>query len=788
MVQALLPELGREATLDLLAKLVAAGPAGLPPELVDPALEMSWAQPESLGWAYQYAQEKAKEEAYQRLLKQGQKVRTEEIPAVTQIFTPAWIVQFLVQNSLGRLWLEMHPDSRLRADWSWLLPEGQGPQALAPIVAGPRLAREIRVLDPACGAMHFGLGAYDLLALCYREELERAGEPGWPDRPSVVEAGAIPEAILTQNLHGLDIDPDVVAVARQALLLKAGTSAPTNLHCLPTPLGALDRANGPQGLFHVVLTNPPYMARKNAEPALAAYLERQYPEGKGDLYTAFLLRCVELLAPGGRLGAIAQSSFMFIGSYEALRRRLLEQVAIEGVAHLGPGAFAELGGEKVNTAAFVFRREEHVERRAAAAGTYLRLLYGSEEEKRAALAQAVAAPASDRFVVCQTAFAALPGAPWLYWLPADLRHRYQQADRLGGHARFCRGITTADNARFVRYWWEVGLEAIDFACRSADQAASSAKRWFPYMKGGGPVRWYGNLLHVVDWEAGGRALRASGRAAIRNLTHQFREGVTYSSVSGGSLAARWMDPGFLFDQASNALFPHDPADAPVLLALLNHPIAGFTAGFNPTVNIVEADLNRIPWPQVDREQVASHVARCVELARQIDHRNQLSPHFRQPPLPDGSDLRRLAADLAQAEHDTNRLLDDGLGISRETLRLMRPTAPDAAFARDWREVWVTYALGILVGRCHPGSYGGGPLLTGCWSLIAPLVRPDRRLEAGEAPAALAEVLALLLGETPRWNLPTYLARSYANQHERAYKGRPVFRLVEQHWTYGVGLR
>ncbi len=780
LVHSLLPTLGREALLDLLARCLEAGPDALPPELADPMLEALWAQPETLGWAHQYAQEAVKEQAYDRLLKVGQKVQAHEIPAVTQLFTPAWIVQFLVQNSLGRLWLEMHPDSALRAEWTWLLPEASdvAGQRSWTLERGPVLAREIRVLDPACGAMHFGLGAYDLLARCYEEELDRAGEPGWPAQPSVTEAVEIPAAILTENLYGLEIDPKVLRVASWALRLKARVQAEPNLFCLPAPLGALDRSAGPTGHFHVVLTNPPYLARKNADPTLADHLEAHYPEGKGDLYTAFLLRCLEWLAPGGRLGMIAQSSFMFIGSYEGLRSRVLAQVAIEGVAHLGPGAFAELGGEKVNTAAFVLRREDQPERRDRAVGTYIRLLDGGEEEKRVALHAALQPGAMDRlFTTPQAAYGALTGAPWLYWVPADLRKRYQQGDRLGNHARFCRGITTADNARFVRYWWEVGLEAIDFTRRSIDEAAVSEKRWFPYMKGGGPVRWYGNILHVVDWANGGRALRESGKAAVRNLPYQFREGVTYSSVTGGSLTARFMDPGFLFDQASNALFVHDPADQPLLLALLNHPVAGFTVGFNPTVNIVEADLNRIPWPRVDRRLVARQVARCVDLARQIDRQNPLSPYFQQPSGDDG-----LHGRLRRAEATLNHLIDEALGLSPGALRLMQPRPAKTEAPPDPREIWVSYALGVLLGRCRPGSYGGGPLLTNCWTRLAPLVRPDRRIAAGEAPQAVAEVLTILQQEPPDWDLTAYLARTYAKAHARSHKQRPVFRLDDQHWT------
>lgn len=739
------------------------------PAFADPDLDPLWNYPETLGWAHQYAQEEAKERVFARLLKQGQKVKAEEIPAATQLFTPAWIVRFLVENSLGRLWLQMHPDSALRASFTYLVPTADAEVGELPARVG-----EIRVLDPACGAMHFGLAAYDLLARCYAEELERAGSPGWPERPSVSTAAEIPAAIMAENLFGIDIDPEVLAVARRCLYLKAGVE-PVHLYCLPPPLGALAPELEGVGPFHVILTNPPYMARKNAESVLANYLEQHFFEGKGDLYTAFLQRCLQWLVPGGRLAMITQSSFMFIGSYAGLRSHLLERAAIEVVAQFGVGAFAEIGGEKVNTAAFVMRREDDAQRRAVAVGSYLRLLDGGEEQKERALL--AARDAGDYYRVAQIGHQLSAGAPWVYWMPAEVGSTYL-GERVRDHAHFCRGITTADNGRFVRYWWEVGLAAIDWSCSSVDEAARSPKRWFPYMKGGGPIRWFGNHYYVLDWADGGRALRTSPQSAVRNLPFQFRTGVTYSSVTGGSLTARWMAEGFLFDQASNALFPHDPADLPLLLALLNHPVAGFTAGFNPTVNVVASDLNRIPWPRVDREAIAVDVSTCIDLARQVDEMSELSPYFRQPPMPGQADLAQLLGRMGQVEAAIADRIDEGLGLSaagRAAIReRFRPVGPTLFTPVGLRDAWVSYAIGILLGRCRPGGYGGGPLLAARWAEIAPLVGDGPAADRAVDHQAVADLLEILLGvEAPPFELPAFIQR-----HHRTYKQHPVFQLEE----------
>lgn len=775
LVQRLLPEMGRERLLDLLEARIR-GREG-PPALDDPLLKPLWALPETLGWAHQYAQTALKEQLFARMLTRGEKVSAAHLPVVTQLFTPAWVARFLVQNSLGRLWLEMHPDSALAGQMESLLPLEPGPGGSG-AHALPRLAGEIRVLDPACGAMHLGLEAYRLLAACYEEELANAGRPGWPDTPSVRDAAHIPRAILQRNLYGVDIDSVVLAVARRVLRLAAGTE-PANLHAAAPPLGALDRAAPPGGRFHVILANPPYLARKHMEPALATYLQEAYPEGKGDLYAAFLQRMLEGLAPGGRLGVITQSSFLFIATYAPLRRLILDQAAIEGALHLGPGAFAELSGEKVNTAALVLRGEPDPARRSGTSGLWLRLLEGGEAEKEQALAAALAE--GRYFRVEQALLAQGEDAPFLYWLPDEVRTRYRTGERVSSRARFCRGISTGENARFVRCWWEVGLEAIDFTCRSVADSAASAARWFPYAKGGGPGRWYASPIHVLDWAGGGRNLRASPRSAVRNLPHQFRPGIIYRSI-GSQISAQWLDGGHLFDQASNALFPLDPADGPFLLALLNHPVATFTAAFNPTVNIVAADLARIPWPDADREAVAALVADCVALAREIDQRREVSPRFRQPPLPDQSDLRALHDRLAAREKALERLIDEGLGWSEAALRALRQShekpEPAGLHPSALKAAWVSYALSVLFGRCRPGSNGGGPLLERAWPQVRSLVRDEPALPLAEAEDAVEALLTALLGQGhPLAGAARMLRGPFWRHHQRTYRGRPVFALA-----------
>jgi len=472
--------------------------------LNDEALAPAWQAEETVGWIYQYFNEPELQAAYAALKKK--KFAREDIPAVTQLFTPHWTVRFLVHNTLGRLWLQMHPDSRLRDRLDYFVPATDS----LPRVP-PKPAREITLLDPACGTMHFGLVAFDLFYEMYKEELERAGEPGWPETPSVTEE-EIPAAILAHNLHGIDIDLRSVQLAALALYLKAKAYNPraritesnlavASVHPLDgkrlarflalfqedrpvleralrglwrrledaewlgsllrlereiadlvaaersryqkTPLfagiagefereaaeeeywaileakiiQALDeftrqvRADDPgqtffmgeavRGLrllhlllkrYDVVVTNPPYMSRRNMSKDLADLIADEYPEGKGDLYAAFILRCLELAEEQGYVGMLTMQSFMFISSYEKLRQTLTDQAVIEVMAHTGPSLFETGNPGTLQTTAFVLRREPETLRRENHRGVYFRLVHQPDSEsKRRAFEEALAA-------------------------------------------------------------------------------------------------------------------------------------------------------------------------------------------------------------------------------------------------------------------------------------------------------------------------------------------------------------------------------------------------------------
>lgn len=267
---------------------------------------------------------------------------------------------------------------------------------------------------------------------------------------------------------------------------------------------------------------------------------------------------------------LTMHSFMFISSYENLRSYIRERAKIEMLAHTGPGLFAVGNPGTLQTAAYLLCREPNEPARNDSMGTYFRLVKEPDgEAKRRRFEQAIAnlrAGQPDPVVYCyrQGDFDAIPGSPWVYWITPGLRHFFETLPKLGDLAQPRQGLATADNFRFLRYWWESGATRIAFGCRDTAEAQASGKPWFPYMKGGSFRRWYGNQEYVVNWHHDGAEIRAlgveSGRVASRpqNIEFYFRRGVTYTAISSKGFAVRAMPIGFSFDHAGNCLFYNDP--------------------------------------------------------------------------------------------------------------------------------------------------------------------------------------------------------------------------------------
>ncbi len=527
---------------------------------------------EVIGWLYQFYISEKKDQVFADL-KKNKKVTPENIPAATQLFTPHWIVRYLVENSLGRLWTLNRPDSGLieRMDY-YIKPEEPETDFLR--INSPE---EIKICDPACGSGHMLTYAFDLLYAIYEEE-------GY-------EPADIPTKILTHNLYGVEIDERAGELAAFALTMKAREkqrrffrkpvqpnicvlesvrfdegelkeymdfvgrdlfTAPLqttlrqfeeadNFGSLIRPdvtdvegmlrilesknvsgqlfismthqkvLQALQQTDYLSPKYHVVIANPPYMGRGGMNGRLKAWVQDNYMTSKSDLFAMFIERNLDLSVRDGMMAMITMQSWMFLSSYEGLRSKLIHQSSIRSMAHLGARAFDSISGEVVSTTAFVITKNVNPDYK----GVFLRLIKGnSEKEKEQELRESVLNPScGSRFNASNSDFLVIPGHPIAYWISKQARDAFDCVP-LSEKATFRAGLQTGDNDTFLRFWFEVSFNKFQPNCRSRAESVESKARWFPHNKGGGYRKWHGNKEYSINWENDGVDIKERKRSDL----------------------------------------------------------------------------------------------------------------------------------------------------------------------------------------------------------------------------------------------------------------------------------
>ena len=633
---------------------------------------------EIIGWLYQFYISEKKDQVFAGL-KKNQKITAENIPAATQLFTPHWIVRYLVENSLGRLWLLNRPDSRLaeRMDY-YIAPEEPETDFLK--ITKPE---EIRICDPAAGSGHMLTYAFDLLYAIYEEE-------GY-------DATEIPALILKHNLTGIEIDDRAGALAGFALAMKAagklGRRRFLRMEAKPDicvlqnvaftaedvrdvaavvgkdlftdelreTLGQFEQAKNFGSLivpnlrdpaetlrvveardfggdlllkdvqarvmavlrmaealspkYHVVVANPPYMGARNMNPQLKKWTEKNYPDSRTDLFALFMERSLAACAKNGYMAMINMQSWMFLSSFEKLRAALLSKGTILTMAHLGERAFDTIGGAVVSTTAFVCRNTSM----KSYAGAFIRAISGrNESEKQEILLAAAGGSPDSLFRISQSELVGVPGTPIAYWLSESVREAFGNFDPLRSISVPRQGNTTTDNERFVRFWPEVSKPSLGTDFASAEDFNAERKKWAPYNKGGGSRRWYGQNDSVVNWEQNGREIKAIPHSVIANEKSYFSPGLTWSTISTNDIGFRHFGHGFLFDNKGACIFVSD-AMQQYLASLLNTKVfVSILYQINPTVSLQPGDVAKfpvIPMEAVDSSSARSNATGCINLAK-----------------------------------------------------------------------------------------------------------------------------------------------------------------------------
>jgi hypothetical protein len=512
---------------------------------------------------------------------------------------------------------------------------------------------------------------------------------------------------------------------------------------------------------------------------------------------------------------LTMHSFMFISSYEKLREMLSENAVVETVAHYGPGLFAVGNPGTLQTAAFVLRREQLEMERRESRGVYFRLVKEPDaESKRTAFEQALAhrragQPDSHVYEYRQGDFAAISGGPWVYWITPGLLNLFRRNKSIGDLTRTHCGMTTSDNERYLRFWWEVGPSRYDRRCLTVKDSVQSRAKWFPYMKGGRFKRWYGNQALVVNWLNDGAEIIESP-SFPRARTEYFRRGVTWTELTTGKFAARLSPGGFIFDVKGSSAFPED---IPLVLGLLNSSFANYALNLiNPTVSVQVGDVARLPVPNQSSGPLRELVNRAVGLARVDSEEDETTYEFSAPPAwPDA--VKRVTArhrDLAVVEKeieeevyrlyeispDDRRAIEEELAAASESsddaeegeVAGEEVAATEEAASLTIEELaqrWVSYAVGIALGRF--ARAGLEHLIDADGLMVVHADHPDDLaqrvidiLSAIHSEAEASRIVRTAIGGNGdlRDALASYLLGPFFKAHVRQYRKRPVYWLLQ----------
>lgn len=649
-------------------------------------------QVQIIGWLYQYYNTEPKDKVFAR--KSSEKIKKEDIPAATQLFTPDWIVRYMVENSLGRLWIEGHPDEALKEQWKYYLDEAEQEESvqeqLNQIYAehSKLNLEDLTCLDPCCGSGHILVYMFDVLMQIYRSR-------GYRDRDAAI-------SIVEHNLYGLDIDERAAQLAYFAVMMKArqydrrflsrgiqphvyaieesnGLSTwkafsgsdfgqltldqtyiaqadelidlfhdakeygsilkvePTDYDNLQDYLEEIRQKGSENILFaawsaemadkmpklirqakllsrkyDVVVTNPPYMGSGGMDAKLSKYVKDNYPDSKSDLFAVFIEQCGAMIKPNGYQAMITQHAWMFLSSYEKLREKILQKMIVN-MAHLGPRAFEEIGGEVVQTTSFVLRNEFS----NGYQGEYCRLIEPTTQQGKEAMFLA----GQNRYVSQQENFAKIPGELVAYWISEKMISHFS-GPLLGSILTTREGMATANNDLFLRLWYEVNETKIGWGKKNITEALDSRMKWFPYNKGGDYRKWYGNNDYLVNWSNDGYEIKnnvdlRTGRTRSHNYNGDFafRKGITWSALSVSKISVRYVNNGFLFDSKGARGFANDE-NSYFSLGLINSIVGqSYLSFIAPTVDFKVGDIIQIPLVLIDKEDVVSKVQENISISK-----------------------------------------------------------------------------------------------------------------------------------------------------------------------------
>ena len=648
-------------------------------------------QVEIIGWLYQYYNTEPKDKVFSR--PSGQKIRKEDVPAATQLFTPDWIVRYMVENSLGRTYVnnlesgkwnvKLEKATAEKMGWKYYLPEAeQTPEVAAQLHNNSTFNfPHSTFLDPCMGSGHILVYAFDVFMQIYTSQ-------GYTERDAA-------HKIVENNLYGLELDDRAAQLAYFAVMMKARSydrrflgrgirpnlcsikesdninpdylelfgelketarklydefidakeyGSILNLKITADELAQLEekcneiiddyyeniintirqvgiRTDFPALLrqakimvskYDVVCTNPPYMGG-GFSSKLDAYIKKYYADSKSDLFAVFIEKCGAFAKASGYYAMITQHAWMFLSSYEKLRKKLQYSTTVN-MAHLGARAFDEISGEVVQTTAFV-NKNQHITNYL---GTYARLIDGKSENEKSTMFLS----GKYNYTANADNFSKIPGSPVAYWV-SDVIFNLFDMDRVTNKGKAYIGMRTGNNERFLRLWFEVNNSALFLYLKSSKDALEKHAKWIPYNKGGEYRKWYGNQEYVVNWENDGKEIKDNTKLhypelgdnlgwKISNESLYFKSHICWTDLTSRGLVFRYFPDGFIFDCSANIVISKSE-DTLILLGFLNFKMVDYISKIlNPTMHFKLGDFNKIPFTILNDSNSLTIINKLVE--------------------------------------------------------------------------------------------------------------------------------------------------------------------------------
>lgn len=837
-------------------------------------------QVQIIGWLYQYYNTEPKDKVIN--IYKGN-VEKKDIPAATQIFTTDWVVRYIVDNSLGRYWLERNPNSSLQEKLKYFIPSKSGEINYVNEIIKPE---EIKIFDPSVGSGHFPAYAFDVLMDIYREY-------GYTDNDAVV-------SILENNLYGIDIDTRAYQLAYFSIMMKARqynrrifskkiqpnilvfhesdnidreelsnlksklnknyqdkakkqlnlllddfkdaknigsiinigeydldsiedfldnsevTLLSSNYSDIEIIKKIIEIARLFKAKYHVVITNPPYLNKYN--PKLKKYVVDNYKDYKQDLFSVFMYKGFEFALEGGYCGYMTPFVWMFISSYEKLRKYILDNKSISSLIQMEYSAFEEA---TVPICSFVFKNDSNE------LGYYIKLSDykgGMDVQKERTLYAIQNPDCGYYYETNKNNFSKIPGSPIAYWASEKMYKVFQENNKLSLYYDAKFGLSSANNELYFRKWFEINV--LMFSFPNNKFILDKKLKWFPINNGGKYCKWYGNNEDVIYWLNDGYEIKNNGKSTIRNKDYYYEQGITWTPISSSGTSFRAFNEGYIFTSAGFCMFKRGEISKNYMLGFLNTTVTEeILKIISPTINYNVGHINDLPiiFSETNKKKVDFLVEENISLSKNDWDMHETSWDFEKSPLlsnkVDGrvetayetykAEVNERFAKLKENEEELNTIFIDIYGLQDELTAEVEDkdiTVRKADLERDIKS-FISYAIGCMMGRYSLNEegliYAGGEFDESRYhsfipdrDSIVPILYEDyfdddavsrfiEFINSVYSPETLEENLTFIANAlegkgSSREVIRNYLIKDFYRDHLKMYQKRPIY------WLFDAG--